>query len=147
MLAIGIVVIFRASRVLNLAHGAMAMAPTYLVYTLTKHHVPMPIGVVIGVASGAALGAFTERFFVRPLRRQGPTAQTVGTVAVFGVVVSVVAKIYGTTPLQGTRVFPAGGIPLRHSTLLYGNIGLFLTAIVVAVGFLALFQYTNLGLA
>src|SRR5688500_7728513 len=94
MLALGIVVIFRASKVLNLAHGAMAMAPAYLVYSLSQAGVPVPLALVLGVASGALLGAATERFFVRPLRRQGPTAQTVGTVAVFGLIVSVVAKVY-----------------------------------------------------
>ncbi|HEU0133008.1 MAG TPA: branched-chain amino acid ABC transporter permease/ATP-binding protein [Mycobacteriales bacterium] len=147
MMAIGIVVIFRASRVLNLAHGAMAMAPTYLVYTLSQHHVPAPLALLLGVASGALLGAATERFFVRPLRRQGPTAQTVGTVAVFGVVVAVVAKVYGTTPKEGVRFFPGGGVHLHGSTLLWGNIGLFLTAIAVALGCMALFRFTNLGLA
>jgi ABC-type branched-subunit amino acid transport system ATPase component/ABC-type branched-subunit amino acid transport system permease subunit len=144
MLALGIVVIFRASRVLNLAHGAMAMAPTYLVYTLSRHHVPVAPAILVGVAFGAGLGALTERLFVRPLRRQGPTAQTVGTVAVFGVVV---AKIYGTTPLEGVRIFPAGGVKVHGTTLTYGNLGLFFTAIVVALAFLALFQFTNLGLA
>jgi sulfate-transporting ATPase len=147
ILALGIVVIFRASRVLNLAHGAMAMAPTYLVYSLSKHGFPVPVAVLIGVAFGAALGALTELLFVRPLRRQGPTAQTVGTVAVFGVVVAVVAKIYGTTPLEGVRVFPTGGVKLHGATLTYGSLGLFFTAIVVALGFLALFRFTNLGLA
>jgi ABC-type branched-subunit amino acid transport system ATPase component/ABC-type branched-subunit amino acid transport system permease subunit len=147
MLALGIVVIFRASRVLNLAHGAMAMAPTYLVYTLSQRHVPILVAVPVGVAFGAFLGAATERLFVRPLRRQGPTAQTVGTVAVFGLVVAVAAKLYGTTPRDGVRVFPAGGFKVHGTTLLWGNIGLFLTAIVVAVGFLALFRFTNLGLA
>jgi ABC-type branched-subunit amino acid transport system ATPase component/ABC-type branched-subunit amino acid transport system permease subunit len=146
MLAIGIVVIFRASRVLNLAHGAMAMAPTYLVYSLSHHHVPLIAAVPLGVAFGAFLGAATERLFVRPLRRQGPTAQTVGTVAVFGVVVAVVARIYGTTPLTGPHVFPTGGVRLQNSLLLYGNIGLFLTAVLVTIGFVALFRFTNLGL-
>jgi ABC-type branched-subunit amino acid transport system ATPase component/ABC-type branched-subunit amino acid transport system permease subunit len=146
MMAIGIVVIFRASRVLNLAHGAMAMAPAYLVYTLSRRHVPMGLALLVGIAFGALLGAATERLFVRPLRRQGPTAQTVGTVAVFGVVVSVIAKVYGTTPLTGPRLFPAGGIRLRGSTLLWGNVGLLLTAAVVAVAFILLFRFTNLGL-
>ena len=147
MLALGIVVIFRASRVLNLAHGAMAMAPAYVVYTLVKHHLPIALAVPLGIAFGALLGAATERFFVRPLRRQGPTAQTVGTVAVFGVVVAIVAKIYGTTPLEGPSIFPAGGVRLQHSLLLWGNIGLFFTAVIVAVGFVALFRFTSLGLA
>ena len=147
MLALGIVVIFRASKVLNLAHGAMAMAPAYLVYSLSEAGVPIGIGLLLGIASGALLGAATERLFVRPLRRQGPTAQTVGTVAVFGLVVSVVAKVYGTTPLTGPRLFPAGGVRMQGSVLQWGNIGLFLTAALVALGFVALFRFTNLGLA
>ncbi len=36
MLGVGIVVIFRASRVLNLAHGAMALLPAYLAYAPTS---------------------------------------------------------------------------------------------------------------
>jgi ABC-type branched-subunit amino acid transport system ATPase component/branched-subunit amino acid ABC-type transport system permease component len=147
MLAIGIVVIFRASRVLNLAHGAMAMLPAYVLYDLSRHHVPLLLGVPIAVASGGALGMLTERVFVRTLRRQGPTAQTVGTIAMFGLVVALVAKHYGTTPLIGPHVFPAGGFRLRGSTLFYGDVGLFVTAIVSAAALLALFRFTDLGLS
>ena len=147
LLALGIVVIFRASRVLNLAHGAMAMMPAYLAYDLAAHHVPMALIVPIAVASGGALGVLTERLFVRTLRRQGPTAQTVGTVAMFGLVVSLVSKHYGTTPLIGPRLFPEGGLQLPGSVLFYGDIGLFVTALVVAGLLLALFRYTDLGLS
>jgi ABC-type branched-subunit amino acid transport system ATPase component/branched-subunit amino acid ABC-type transport system permease component len=147
ILGVGIVVIFRASRVLNLAHGAMAMLPAYLLYDMNKHGLPMLIGVPIAVASGGALGMLTERIFVRPLRKQGPTAQTVGTIAMFGLVVALVAKHYGTTPLIGPRIFPAGGIGLQGSTLFYGDLGLFVTAVASAAGLLALFKFTDLGLS
>jgi len=112
MLTVGIVVIFRASRVLNLAHGAMAMLPAYVVYDLSRHGWPMVVAVPVAVASGGALGLLTERVFVRTLRRQGPTAQTVGTIAMFGLIVSLVAKHYGTTPFAGPSVFPSGGFRL-----------------------------------
>jgi sulfate-transporting ATPase len=147
ILAIGLVVVFRASRVLNLAHGAMAMLPAYVMYDLTRHGVPRPIGAPLAVLTGALLGVLTERLFVRPLRRQGPTAQTVGTVAMFGLVVALVAKHYGTTPLIGPRLFPEGGIRLSGSILFWGDVGLFGTAIVAAAGLLAVFRYTDLGLA
>jgi ABC-type branched-subunit amino acid transport system ATPase component/branched-subunit amino acid ABC-type transport system permease component len=146
MLTIGIVVIFRASRVLNLAHGAMAMLPAYLVYDMSRHGWPMIVAVPLAVASGGLLGLFTERVFVRTLRRQGQTAQTVGTVAMYGLIVALVAKHYGTTPLTGPRVFPAGGIRLRGSTLFYGDLGLFATALIVAGALFALFRFTTLGL-
>src|SRR5207248_4992848 len=139
MLTIGIVVIFRASRVLNLAHGAMAMLPAYLAYDLSHHGWPMLVAAPVAVASGGALGLLTERIFVRPLRRQGPTAQTVGTIAMFGLIVSLVAKHYGTTPFAAPAVFPSGGIRLHGSILFYGDLGLFFTAIVVAAALFAVF--------
>ena len=147
MMGVGIVVIFRASRVLNLAHGAMAMLPAYVVYDLSRHHVPMVLAVPIAVGVGGALGMLTERVFVRTLRRQGPTAQTVGTIAMFGLVVAIVAKHYGTAPIIGPHVFPAGGPHLSGSTIFWGDLGLFFTAVAAAGGLLALFKFTDLGLS
>src|SRR5947208_8919998 len=109
MFALGISAIYRASRVLNLAHGAMAMIPAYVFYTLVaKAGVPMPLALLLAVASGAVLGVGVERIFVRRLRAQGPTAQTVGTVAVAGLLIALAAKVWGTTPVIAPAVFPQG---------------------------------------
>ena len=147
MLAIGIVVVFRASKVLNLAHGAMAMLPAYVTFEATQRSIPMPIAVVIGVASGALLGVVTERFFVRPLARQGSTAQTVGTIAVYGLVVAGAAQIWGSGAKTAPRVFPEGGVRVASATLQWGQLGLFFVALLSAAGFYALFRYTGIGLA
>jgi branched-subunit amino acid ABC-type transport system permease component len=149
--------------VLNLAHGAMAMVPVYIVFELHPRvsswvaalglpaWISSPfvvlIVVTIGVASGALLGVAVERFFIRNLRRQSPTAQTVGTVAALGVLVSLTAKIFGTTPRVAVNVFPDGGIKVSASLLRYGHIGLFFVAVIASAGFFALFRYTDLGLA
>jgi sulfate-transporting ATPase len=147
MLAIGIVVVFRASKVLNLAHGAMAMLPAYVTYEASKRGVPMPLAVLIGVASGAALGAATERLFVRPLARQGSTAQTVGTVAVYGLVVAASAQIWGSGAKIAPQVFPEGGVAVAGSVLRWGQLGLFAIALLCAAGFYSLFRFTGIGLA
>src|SRR5437867_2121675 len=98
MFALGIAVIYRASRVLNLAHGAMAMVPAYVAYSLSKAGAPIGISLFVAVVFGAALGVGVEWAFVRRLRAQGSTAQTVGTVAVTGLLIALTAKIWGTTP-------------------------------------------------
>jgi len=147
LFALGISVIYRASRVLNLAHGAIAMVPAYLTYSLVKAHVPMPIALVFGVASGAALGVAVERLFVRRLRAQGPTAQTVGTVAVTGLLIALVGKIWGTNSLVAPHVFPQGFIRVGKSGIKYGDIGLFVTALVVSFALFAFFKRTQFGLA
>jgi branched-chain amino acid transport system permease protein len=81
LLGLGITVIYQASRVLNLAHGAMAMVGAYVTYEAYHVGVFVPLAVLMGVAGGAALGFFLERFFVRRLRGAGATTQTVGTVS------------------------------------------------------------------
>src|SRR3954463_13594709 len=147
MFALGIVVIHQASRVLNLAHGAMAMVPAYIVYELSRHGVPLIPALVLAVASGSLIGLGVERVFVRMLRRQGTTAQTVGTVAVLGLLLSVSVKIWGTTPRNAVNVFPDRSFHVGASLLRYGQIGLIGIALVGSAGFFALFQYTDLGLA
>src|ERR1043166_7076691 len=87
MFALGISVIYRASRVLNLSHGAMAMIPAYLLYSMVGAGVPVLVALPMAVIAGGLLGIFVERIFVRRLRPQGPTAQTVGTVAVTGLLI------------------------------------------------------------
>ncbi len=148
MFAVGIVVMYRASRVLNLAHGAMAMVPAYVVFQLSgRWHYPMYVSVLVGIIAGAILGLIIERVFVRGLRHLSLTAQTVGTVAVLSLLMEVAAKIWGTGGQTAPGVFPDGRIKVGAGFLQYGSIGLFVVAVGVAFGMLALFKYTNLGLA
>jgi sulfate-transporting ATPase len=147
MLATGLVVIFRASRVLNLAHGAMAMVPAYLVKVLVDRDVPVLVALVLAVLAGGALGAAVERLFVRPLAKQGATAQTVGTVAVYGLAVATMAQVFGSGSEQAVAVFPEGGVRVSGSVLRWGQLGLVGTALVSVGLCFALFRFTRIGLA
>ena len=146
--AIGIVVIFRASKVLNVAHGAMAMVPAYLVMSMNKAGVPIGAAFVLGVIAGGALGLAVERLFVRPLRGVSVTAQTVGTVAALGLMVAMAGKLWGTGTQLAPAVFPEGVVTtVGTSNLRTGQLGLFVVMLVVAGGLTALLQFTDIGLA
>jgi len=146
MFALGIVFIYRSSRVLNLSHGAMAMFPAFVCYSLAKQ-VPMLLALLISVAFGAVLGLVVERAVVRRLRDVSPTAQTVGTVAVFGLLIAIAARIWGTTPLTAPTPFPKDVYRLGNGVVSAASIGLFVVSLALAGGFIALFRYTDLGLA
>lgn len=147
LFALGITVIFQASRVLNLAHGGMVIVPAYLTYSLAKSGVPVLLAVPLGVLSGAVLGMTVERVFVRVLRKQSVTTQTVGTVAAFGLILAFTSKIYGTTPLHMPPIFPVGSIAVGNSSIKYGAVGLFGVMLVLAGALFALFRLTAIGLA
>lgn len=147
LFALGIVLIYRASRVLNLAHGVMAMLPAYAVLELRDRDVPVLIAVAVGVAVGALLGILVERVFVRRLRTVSATAQTVGTVAVYGLVIAAVAKFIGTSPSNSPALFGDGDVTIATATFRVDQIGLIVVAVGLTIALFALFKFTALGLA
>lgn len=144
--ALGIVFIYQASRVLNLAHGAMAMVPAYVAFSLssTVGVIPATVG---ALAVGAALGLTIERGIVRRLRHASPTAQTVGTAGALGLLIAFAARVWGTTPRRGPSVFPQRRFEVGNSVVQLGDIGLLVVAVILVIAFMALFRYTGLGLA
>ncbi|MHB8467012.1 MAG: branched-chain amino acid ABC transporter permease [Acidimicrobiales bacterium] len=147
LLGLGIVTTHQASRVLNLAHGAMAMFPAYLAYQATRRGLPIVVGPVVGAAAGAVLGVAVERVVLRPLRSQTPTVQTVGTVAVLGVLIAAAAKLFGTVPTVTPSPFGSGRVHVLSGVLLASQIGMFVVAIVVVAAVFGLLQFTDLGLS
>ncbi|MHB8511404.1 MAG: ABC transporter permease subunit [Actinomycetota bacterium] len=150
--ALGISVIYRASRVLNLAHGAMAMFPAFVSYQLVKWGAPIGIALFVAVIVGAILGIGVEYIFVRRLRGQGSTAQTVGTIAAAGLVIAFSAKIWGSSGVNGPKVFPTCiahrcYLELFGEKVVWGAIGLFLVGLAVALTLFIFFKRTDYGLA
>lgn len=147
LFALGIVLIYRASRVLNLAHGVMAMFPAYVVLRLREAGLPVLPAMVAGVVAGAVMGAGVEGVFVRRLRGVSPTAQTVGTVAVYGLTVALAARLFGAEPRRPPGIFPQGGVSFGLDGFTYDQIGLMVVAVALTAALFALFKFTALGLA
>ena len=77
MLAVGLVLVYKASRFINLAHGQLGALSATLLATFVLDHgwswwVAFPVVVIIGVA----IGLVVERLLVRPLRHQRRRAIT-----------------------------------------------------------------------
>lgn len=147
LLGLGITVIYQASRVLNLAHGAMAMAGAYATYQLHRWGAPLIPAVLGGVVLGGLMGLAVEMGMVRRLRQAGPTTQTVGTVGVLSLSVAVASRMFGTLPVPAPRVLPKGAVHLGSGFVPYSGLGIFPIAVVVGGAVFALFQFTDIGLA
>src|SRR5438270_7642464 len=79
LVAIGVVVIYRISRVVNLAHGAMGIFATFVFHyeLVGRLGLPVPVAFVAALGVGAALGVFVVRAFVGPVRKDGILATLV----------------------------------------------------------------------
>lgn len=147
LLGLGITVIYQASRVLNLAHGAMAMLGAYATYQLAVWHIPLVLSVAGGIAVGAVLGLVVERVFVRRLRAAGPTTQTVGTVAVLTFSIAVASRLWGTLPVSAPQVIPSKALYIGDGFVPWAQLAIFPIAVVGTFLMFGLFQYTDVGLA
>jgi branched-chain amino acid transport system permease protein len=147
--ALGIVLIYKTTGVLNFAHGAIGMFSTFIAYEFgVVRHWPAVIAVVLALAFAAAFGWFMERFTLRPLRERPVLTRVIVTLGWLLVLQSVASLIWKDTsyhiPLQ---IFPQSGIRFAQLTLGYNQIANIIVAAALA-GLLAFFlRVSPLGIA
>jgi branched-subunit amino acid ABC-type transport system permease component len=82
--AIGIVVIYRGSGVVNFAQGAIASAAAFVTWRELHEHKNWPFlaAFAVGVLLAAAIGVVTQLVVMQVLRRASALARTVATLGV-----------------------------------------------------------------
>lgn len=147
LLAVGLVVIYRGSRIINFAYGETGMIGAFVFSELwVDHHVPLLLAMFAGVALSAALGAATEVALIRPLRGQPPLNAMVGTLAVAALILSYASRRYGLyprflPPLVGGKGIRAVGVTVSPNQLV-----ILAVAVVLLAALGALYRYGSFGL-
>jgi branched-subunit amino acid ABC-type transport system permease component len=149
LLAVGLVLIYRVSGVLNFAHGAVAMFATFCAYQVSVlWSYPPLIGLFAAIVVGMALGYVIERFTVRPLANRSALVRTIVTIGWLLVLQELAGNIWGKNAYhQAVKV-----VPLDRLFTAPGNAPVatdqFLTVVValaLAFGVAALLRFTTLG--
>jgi branched-chain amino acid transport system permease protein len=148
LMALGIVMIYRSTGVLNLAHGAMAMAPAYIVHSLHNGGVPVLGAAVGGLVFAALLGLVVERL-MRPLTGRSVLTKVVMTVGILLLVVSLFEKIYTTDPRVAPTLFPDGGFRLPGLTVrvTWEQLGVLAVTLVLSAALAVFFRASATGIA
>jgi branched-chain amino acid transport system permease protein len=159
LLAMGFVIIFKATQVLNFAHGALAaMGAFFVAVFATIWDIPQrwfpdwpawstwTISVLLALIAAALAGMAIERVFIRPMIGEELFAVAIVTLGVDIVVRAVLNDFIGTDsrPLGdpwGTGVFDLGWVRIAHTEVVQLAVTF---ALVVAI---ALFFRTRLGVA
>ena len=146
--ALALVLIFRATRIINFGQGAQAMFTTYIALTLIERDFPYWLAFVTALIAGFVIGAIVERVIVRPVETGPELNAVIVTLGVFVGFIALAAILFGNT----LESFPA---PFALRGLSVGGVDVAITpndifrliAVVIAMGvLLALFRFTNLGL-
>jgi branched-chain amino acid transport system permease protein len=145
--ALSLVLIWRATRVLNFAQGAMAMFTTYLGFYVLEHGGSYWLAFAVALLSGLVLGAFVERVLVRPVENGPPLNAVVVTLGIFIFLQALAGMMFGgrfrSFPTAfDNKNFDVGGVSTLapFDLFIIGAVGL------VAVLLFLLFQFTDVGL-
>ena len=102
LVAIGLVMIYKSSRVFNFAAGEFATFGAFGTYIGIKTlHLPYILAAVVGVAAGTLAGLLTERLVVRPLSDRPKVTVLVATAAIATIAIPLELMI------GGVKTFPA----------------------------------------
>ena len=148
LVALGWVLIYKCSGVLNLAMGELTLIGAYVSLSFYTMGVPFIASLLISLVIGFVLGILTERIFLDKLIGEPVLTVIMVTVGLSFFFKGTVEFIWGTD----TRVFdpPVFSIePIRIGMLVIGRVYLwsFLAAIVLLIIFVCFFKYTRWGLA
>jgi branched-chain amino acid transport system permease protein len=145
-LALALVLIYRATHVVNFAQGEMAMFATFIAWSLNNHMSYWP-AFALTIAIAFLGGVAVERIVIRPVEGASPLTIIMITIALFVILNGAAAWIW--TPEQ--RLFPSpfapdpvtvGGVVVGRDEI--GIVGITLAAVLLLWAF---FRFTKLGLA
>jgi branched-chain amino acid transport system permease protein len=147
-IGLSLVLIWRGTRILNYAQGAMAMLTTYIAFTVIGHTGSYWAGFAAALAAGLLLGAVIERTVIRPVESKPPLNAVVITIGLLVFLEGLAGLIYGGQYRSFPAAFSitglrAGSIPLGISLNDCFVAG---AVLVAALGLAALFRYTSAGL-
>jgi branched-chain amino acid transport system permease protein len=147
LIALGLVLAYRGSRVLNFAQAEIGTASLFIAWIVSgAWHKPYWMGALAAIASALVIGLLFERLVVRPMASAPRLTVAVGTIGLFGFLVAMEAYLNGPTPRYLTP--PLGGLGL-HIAGVYVSPTQLLTFGVIAVVAIALtlfLRYTDFGL-
>lgn len=146
--ALGFVLIYKATGVINFAQGELLMIGAYTFYSaFVLLQLPLALAVVAAVILAAVLGVVIERLVLRPLIGEEPISVIMVTIGLASVLKALVQVFYGTTPMAMPKVLPAGTIEILGATVPRDRLVAIAIAGVVLAGFSAFFRWSRHGVA
>ena len=147
LVALGFVIIYRATGVINFAQGGLLLIGAYLAYAFNRTGMPFVFAVLLAIAVSAILGALTERIVLRKMVGQPVFAVVMVTIGLLFIADQVVTSIWGFDALNLNDPWGVDTVAVGDVVLAVKDLWTIALAGAVLLGFFAFFRYSKLGVA
>ncbi len=146
--AVGFVVIYKASSVINFAQGELLLFGTYLIFfSVVQLGLHWSVGVVVSLVIAVAIGLLIERTVLRPLIGEPIISMIMVTIGLASVLRALVNGIWGTLPRSFPSFLPEGELMLGSAVVAADRVFAIPLALVVVLALGWFFRYTKDGIA
>jgi branched-chain amino acid transport system permease protein len=148
LIAAGVTLVYKASRVLNFAQAEVGTLTLYLTWWVTvREHQPWILGALASTVGAVLIGLIFERIVVRPMLTASRVTVAVATIGLFSLMLAIELQFFAGTiyilppPISHGGVSIAGVYVNSNQWLALGVVA------VVAAGLAAFLRFTDFGLA
>ena len=150
LVALGLALIYRSTRILNFAHGDITTAGTFFAFILLGLNLHWGLAFILALLFGSALAIVFYFSVLVPAQRREATqlGQIILTLGLGLILQGLVSYFGGTVPqsfpfpLSDTKIYRLGGVVISQLSL-----GTFSIGLLASLLFYLLVQKTRLGLA
>lgn len=149
-MAMALVLIYKATTVVNFAQGEMAMFGTFLAYVFGRTlGLPTPLAIILAMVVSALAAAGIERVLIRPFDPRNHLAVTIVTLGLFLILNSLAGVIWGYDNRAFPSPFPGRNksITIVGAKLEWASLFTWITVLVAVLLVSLLLSRTKIGLA
>jgi branched-chain amino acid transport system permease protein len=148
LVALGFVLIYKATDVVNFAHGEVMMIGAFLGLTfIDTLHFPYWLGVIAAVACMTVFGALLNRFLLRPLAGQGILSVIVVTLGLSILLRAFASVMWGPETFPLETPFSRKVVRFADLVLSQEHVAIIVLTVVLVAALYAFFRFSRLGIA
>jgi sulfate-transporting ATPase len=144
---LGILAVYKGSRVINLAQGAMGMAGSYFFWELYQGGTRLPVWLafVLAIVLSAGLGAVLYLGVMRLVRDSAETVRMITTLGILISLQSIAAVKYGSDIILTGPFFGEGSVEIFGATMTAGAMVVVAAVALMTIAVAVMFTRTPLG--
>lgn len=146
-LALSLVLVHRASGIVNFAQGEMAMFGAFIAWQLVNIGLPLIVAALIAIALSFIVGMGVQRFLVAPFSRNSSHLPLIiVTLGLMVLVNGLAGWIWGHMAKDMPELFGEGVVNIGSLSLAAQSVGTLVAVLLSATGLFLLFRKTRFGI-